>query len=72
MIAATAPAVLAAWLASHPPAAGALYTIAAAADPSPAAGLTFGGVLFMLLAWGAISALAAWCFSRILAGKPRP
>jgi hypothetical protein len=45
--------------------------IAATAATAPAAGLTFGGVLFMLLAWGSIASLSAWCFLRILADRER-
>jgi hypothetical protein len=35
------------------------------------AGLTFGGVAFMFLAWGAITILSLWCFARILGGRAR-
>jgi len=35
------------------------------------AGLTFGGVAFMFLAWGAITLLCGWCFARILGGQAR-
>lgn len=36
-----------------------------------APGLTTGGVAFMFLAWGSITAVCIWCFARILADPRR-
>jgi hypothetical protein len=36
-----------------------------------ATGLTLGGLLFMLLAWGGIGAVTAFCFYRILVTRDR-
>lgn len=34
--------------------------------------MTPAGWLFMILAWGIITSLAVYCFSKVLKAKPKP